>query len=84
MLLLAHITIAIISILFATLLLFSPSNFKFKANYLLLGATLVSGTYMVLERATHLVESCTVGLIYLGAVSLAIILAKRKFAAQTD
>ncbi len=84
MLLLAHITIAMISVLFATLLLFSPSNFKFKANYLLLGATLASGTYMVLDRGSHLVESCAVGLVYLGAVSSAIILAKRRFAVQAD
>lgn len=82
--LLTHITIAISGILFATWLLFSPSDFKFKANYLLLGATLVSGTYLVVERGTHIMESCITGLIYTGAISFALILAKRKFARAKD
>ncbi len=84
MILLAHIVIAMTSFLFATLLLFSPSEFKFKANYLLLGATLASGTYLVADRGTHIMESCLMGLAYTGAVSFALILAKRKFAQAKD
>jgi hypothetical protein len=84
MILLTHIAIAMTSILFATLLLFSPSDFKFKANYLLLGATLASGTYLVVERGTHLMESCLMGLVYIGAISFALTLAKRKFARAKD
>jgi hypothetical protein len=84
MLLITHIIIALISVVFATVLLFSPSDFKFKTNYLLLAATLSSGTYMVLDRGSHLVESCAAGLIYLAAVSLAIVLAKRKLVRQAN
>ncbi|HEX5797963.1 MAG TPA: hypothetical protein VFX79_01285 [Candidatus Saccharimonadales bacterium] len=84
MLLITHILIAMISILFATLLFFSPSNFKFRANYLLLGATLASGTFLVVDRGSHLVESCLMGLVYTGAVFTAIILAKKKFVRQTN
>lgn len=80
MLLLVHITIAFVSILFATLLFFSPSDFKFKANYLLIGATLASGTYLVADRGSHLLESCAMGLAYIGVVLFASIAAKRKFA----
>jgi hypothetical protein len=83
MLLLAHIVIALISVVFASLLFLSPSNFKFKANYLLIGATLVSGTYLVIDRSSHLVESCAVGLAYIGVVLFAIAAAKRKYAKQT-
>ncbi len=84
MILLTHIVIATTSVLFATLLFLSPSNFKFKINYLFLGATLASGTYLVADRGTHIMESCMAGLIYIGAVSFALISAKRKFAAQRD
>lgn len=82
MLLIVHITIAMISVLFAALLFFSPNDFKFKANYVLIAATLLSGTYLVVDRGTHLVESCFVGLIYIGAVLYANIAAKRKLASQ--
>ena len=81
MLLLAHIIIALVSIIFVTLLFFSPSDFKFKANYLLIGATLASGTYLVVDRGSHLLESCVMGLAYIGVVLSAIIAARRKFAA---
>ncbi|MEX2014703.1 MAG: hypothetical protein WD885_02100 [Candidatus Saccharimonadales bacterium] len=84
MLLITHIAIAMVSVLFATLLFFSPSDYKFKANYLLLGATLISGTFLVLGRGTHLVESCLMGLIYTGAVFTAIIFARKKFVRQTN
>jgi hypothetical protein len=84
MLLITHILIAMVSVLFATLLLFSPSGLKFRANYLLLGATLISGTFLVVGRGTHLVESCLMGLIYTGVVFTAIILAKKKFVRQTN
>ncbi len=82
MILLLHILLAISSILFATSLFLAPSDQKFKANYFLLAATLASGTYLVIDRASHLVESCFLGLVYLGAVSLAIVSAKRKFARE--
>lgn len=84
MLLLAHIIIALVSILFATLLFFSPSDFKFKANYLLVSATLASGTYLVVDRGSHLLESCAIGLVYIGAVFYAIIAAKRRLVRQTS
>lgn len=82
MILLAHIIIAMVSVLFATLLFFSPTDFKFKVNYLLLAATLASGTYLVLDRGTHLVESCLTGLAYIGVISFALVSARRKFARQ--
>ena len=84
MILLSHIIIAMTSIVAATLLFFSPSDFKFKANYLLLGATLTSGAYLVISSGTHLVESCILGLVYLGAVSFALVSARIRFARQKD
>jgi len=77
-----HIIIATISVLFATALFFSPSSFKFKANYILIGATLMTGTFLVVDRGSHLVESCLAGLLYLGVVIYAVIIAWKKFASQ--
>lgn len=82
MILLAHIAVALISVIFATLLYFSPTDFKFKANYALLTATLMSGTYLVVDRGTHIMESCLMGLAYIGAVAFALISAKKKFVKQ--
>lgn len=80
MLLLTHITIALASLLYTTYVYFSPSQTKLYVSYGLAGATLASGTYLVIENSAHLVSACISGIIYLSIVSFGIALARKKLA----
>ena len=80
MALIIHILIALGSIAVATAAYFYPSQSKLSLSYGLVAATLASGSYLVLANPAHMVQACTTGLIYLGAVSVAIISAHRKLA----
>lgn len=77
---LLHVLIALSSMAFTTFLYFSPSKNKLRASYVLVALTLTSGTYLVVSTGTPILRACLTGLIYLGAVSLGIVLAERKLA----
>ena len=64
MLLLTHITVALLGILQATYALVSPSRRKLQATYGLLAATLASGTYLVISLHAAILSSCLSGLTY--------------------
>jgi len=78
MILIFHIAIAIATVVYATYLFFNPSESKFKMAYLLLGTTIASGTYLIITKPAHMVQTCIEGLIYVGLVSTALIFAARK------
>jgi len=80
MLLLTHVVVAIISIIFTTVVYVKPSENKLRVSFALAAFTLISGTYMILKSPAHLVQSCITGIIYIGVVTLFILLAKRKLA----
>ena len=80
--LMVHIIVALASVAYTTLLFFAPSPNKFKATYGLVAATLASGTILVMSTQANLVHACITGLIYIGAVTVAIIFAKQRFAKQ--
>ncbi|MET1032932.1 MAG: hypothetical protein ABWX94_00350 [Candidatus Saccharimonadales bacterium] len=82
MILLLHITIALISVAFTTYLFLRPSATKLYTSYGLMASTLVTGTYLIASTGGHLIEACAMGLIYTGAVSLGIVGARRKLATQ--
>lgn len=84
MVLIIHITIAILGIFQSTALFFSPTNFKYKISYSLIGLTFLSGTYLAFESNTSLVRSCSSGLVYLSLVSMLIYFSKLKLARQAD
>ncbi len=81
MILLLHISVALISIAYTTYLWFSPSKAKFKVSYILVGLTLISGTFLVASQPAHMIQACTSGLIYTTLVS-AVIAASRQKAAR--
>lgn len=74
MLLVIHILIALSSIVQTTVLLFAPSSKKLTINYLLFGGTVISGTYLVISKPVHIVQTCIVGLLYMGFVIAGIII----------
>ena len=80
MILLLHIAIALSSIALSTYVYFQPSRATLYASYGLVGATFMSGFYMVMTNPVHLMQACVSGLIYLGVVSLALLAARQKVA----
>jgi len=73
-----HVIIASLSIGSATYTFISPSKHKLWASYILVGLTLISGTYLVFSKPTQMLQVCVEGLVYIGAVSIALLLARRK------
>lgn len=80
MILVLHIIIALSSMLYSTFLYFSPTKTKFNVTYVLVSATLVSGTFLVISTGADILHACFMGIFYLVAVFGAIILANRKLA----
>ena len=70
MILLAHIIIALASVAWATVLIFKPSTRSFMASYGLIGATLISGTALVVTNSASLLHACVSGLVYVTVVSV--------------
>lgn len=83
MILLLHIVVALASIGYATLTFFTPSKAKLQASYGLVALTLASGTFLVASSGSHILEACTVGLVYIAGVSLALVAANNKLAVAT-
>lgn len=80
MILLAHICIALASIVYTTYLYIQPSRTKLRVSSGLLVATLASGTYLVISTHSPLLSSCLSGLLYLAVVATGIALSVRKLA----
>jgi hypothetical protein len=80
MILLTHILIAISSIIYTSLLLIQPSQTKLRTSYILIAATLGSGTYLTILNPAHMVQTCTTGLAYVVIVSAGVFIARRQLA----
>lgn len=78
MVVLLHIFIALASIIAASIAYLSPSKAKLNFSYGLIALTFITGTYLVIMKPAHMVQTCFTGLVYLGVVSVAIIAAHRK------
>lgn len=77
-----HVALALMSIIFTTILYFAPSQNKFKAAYILVGGTLLTGTYLVISRHSALLGACVSGVIYLTIVTIGIAAAAYKYSAN--
>ncbi len=83
MVVLVHVLIALLSVGCATYAFLSPSKMKLRVNYLLVAMTLASGTYLLMLKPSHMVQSCMMGLVYIGFVTFTIVAARRKLAKET-
>lgn len=83
MILILHIVIALSSLLYTTYAFFLPSARKLQVSYGLVGLTLASGTFLVIRNPAHLLQSCTTGFLYLAIVTVGIITARHKLAANS-
>jgi hypothetical protein len=78
MILIVHITIALLGIIAASLSLLQPSRSKLRATYALVAATIVSGVYLVAAHNTPLVHACLSGVSYVGLTTGVTYLAQKK------
>ncbi|MEK9195781.1 MAG: hypothetical protein AAB914_00250 [Patescibacteria group bacterium] len=84
MLLIIHIIIALSSILTGAIILLKPTQTRISINYGLIGATLTTGTYLIISTSGHLVQACISGLIYTSVVTFFTLQARKKLASQTN
>ena len=75
-----HLIFAFGSMGFATYVFIKPSKSGLFTAYTLVFSTLISGFYLVLSKPANILEVCTMGLLYLGFVSFAIVSARNKLA----
>lgn len=77
MLLISHIIIALSSVVISGVLLFAPSSLKLKLSYLATGATIATGTVLVINSGTHILQSCIMGLMIVGFSTFCALTAKK-------
>lgn len=80
MLILLHVSIALASIGYTTFLFLFPAAKRFKVAYVLMGATLASGIWLVMSSHSNILSACQTGIAYLAVVSVGMALAHRKLA----
>ena len=78
MILLIHITIALASLAYTSYVIFRPSAALLRGSYALIAATLATGTYLVIQSPSHLLQACTSGLIYVCAVTALTVAARHR------
>lgn len=84
MILLLHIGIAVLSMLVAGIAFLAPTRLKIRTSYILMALTLATGTYLVVVAPAHMVQACTVGVLYLAITASATVLARRKLSVVTE
>lgn len=82
MIIISHIIIALTSIIFTSYVFISPSKKGLNISYFLALATLASGSYLIFKTPSHMVQSCIMGVAYLGFVIFAIVSARRKLSSS--
>lgn len=78
MILIIHIIVASTSLFQAALAYVRPSQNKLRVTYGLVAGTLITGFYLVLSKPANMTETCIMGLVYLGIVSVLIVSARHR------
>jgi predicted amidohydrolase len=76
-----HVAAALSSIAYTTYLFVRPSAAKLHVTYGLVAATLASGTYLVLSKPVHILQTCMSGLLYIGVILVGIAAARYRLTA---
>lgn len=82
MILVTHILIALASVAYTTYVFFAPSQAKLRGSYAFIAATLLTGTYLVMQNPAHMLRSCLTGLAYTGIMTVGVYAVQRKLAHQ--
>lgn len=78
MLILIHVITALVSMGVSTLAAVRPSAKRVVASYGLIGATVGSGTILIVMNSADVLKSCLVGLAYLVVVTFLSVVAHRR------
>lgn len=81
-LLISHITIALASISIAAFGLVRPSDKTLRQSYAAIGATLVSGTALVIASHSNILQSCMTGLAYVVGMTVMTAIAQYRLALE--
>ena len=82
MIVLLHVLIALSSVAFATYVFYRPSTAKLNVSYGLIAATIASGTALMVSANGHMLEACTMGLLYSAGVMVLTAKARSRLALQ--
>ena len=74
-----HVLIALTSVLLATSVVIYPSKRLFITHYSFVAATIATGSYLLVAYPAHLMQSCAVGLVYLGVATTLSVVAQLRF-----
>jgi hypothetical protein len=80
MIVVLHVIIALASIAHITYTLIRPSHRQLFISYGLIASTLVSGFFLVVASPSHMIQACTVGLVYLAFMTVGVIATNTKLA----
>jgi hypothetical protein len=80
MLLIAHIISALSSLVLTGYLYMKPSKSLMNVDYVLVAATVATGTYLIWTSPAHVVTGTISGLTYLAIVLVGIVATQRKLA----
>lgn len=75
-----HVLIAITSIAVTTYAFVRPAKRILRVSYVGVGLTLASGMYLVIEAPAHMLEACSMGVLYLAIVTVGTVAARAKLA----
>jgi len=84
MIVLLHVLIAVSSIALATVACFVSSKTLLRTSYGFVGATLVSGLYLVASEPAHMLQACLSGVTYIVIVSAALAVARHRAALANE
>jgi hypothetical protein len=82
MLLLIHVTLALLTLIISTLSLFAPSLQKIKLTYALTTATLLSAGGLVVFNNASIGRTCMTAVVYLAVVFINVFITKKKLAKE--
>lgn len=83
MLLLVHIVIALSSLVSTGYAYLRPSKKTLNISYGFVAGTLLTGSYLVISKPSHMVSTCVTGLVYLMVVFAGIFAARKRLAEET-
>ncbi len=84
MIIVVHIVVALSSMVCSTYVAFSPSKTMLRINQGLIASTLGTGGYLIWAKPGHMLEICTVGLIYIGISLLCLAMAYKKLSSISN
>ena len=73
-----HILVALAGLFYSVYVFFYPSKRRINTVYGLLGLIVISGSYLIYLKPAHMTQTCIEGLVYIGVILGATVLAKNK------